>query len=87
MRLPKRLHDEIKQKNKLILNRESLFSSSLDALPHGFAIFNSNEIPVITNDAFNKLFARVTKNNSQLSYSQLISISQQYNIINHYKET
>ncbi|WP_245852039.1 response regulator [Pseudoalteromonas espejiana] len=86
LRLPKRLHDEIKQKNKLILNRESLFSSSLDALPHGFAIFNSNEIPVITNDAFNKLFEQVTKNNSQLSYSQLISISQQYNIINHYKE-
>ncbi|MEI8640517.1 hypothetical protein P4S68_03210 [Pseudoalteromonas sp. Hal099] len=38
LRLPRRLHDEIKQKNTLILNRESLFSSSLDALPHGFAI-------------------------------------------------
>lgn len=86
LRLPKRLHDEIKQKNKLILNRESLFSSSLDALPHGFAIFNNNELPVITNEAFNKLFAQIIKPNTQLSYSQIISIAQQNNLINHYKE-
>ncbi|WP_231619823.1 response regulator [Pseudoalteromonas sp. NZS100] len=86
LRLPRRLHNEIKQKNQLILNREELFSSSLDALPHGFAIFNSHEFPVITNNAFNLLFAQVNKQNSQLSYSQLISIAQQHNIINHYHE-
>ncbi len=86
LRLPRRLHNEIKQKNQLILNREELFSSSLDALPHGFAIFNSHEFPVITNNAFNLLFAQINKQNSQLSYSQLISIAQQNNIINHYHE-
>lgn len=86
LRLPRRLHNEIKQKNQLILNREELFSSSLDALPHGFAIFNSHEFPVITNNAFNLLFAQVNKQNSQLSYSQLVSIAQQNNIINHYHE-
>mgnify|MGYP006147479647 CR=1 FL=1 len=86
LRLPRRLHNEIKDKNQLILNREKLFSSSLDALPHGFAIFNSHEFPVITNDVFNKLFSQVNKQNNQLSYSQLISIAQQHNIINHYKE-
>jgi len=86
LRLPRRLHDEIKQKNQLILNREKLFSSSLDALPHGFAIFNNHEFPVITNNAFNLLFSQVNKQNSQLSYSQLISIAQQHNIINHYHE-
>lgn len=86
LRLPRRLHDEIKQKNTLILNRESLFSSSLDALPHGFAIFNSNEFPVITNQAFNELFSHVIQNNKQLSYSQIMSISQQNNIITHYQE-
>lgn len=86
LRLPRRLHDEIKDKNRHILNRESLFSTSLDALPHGFAIFNSNEIPVITNQAFNELFINVLHNNKQLSYSQIISIAQQNNIITHYKE-
>ena len=86
LRLPRRLHNEIKQKNQLILNREELFSSSLDALPHGFAIFNSHEFPVITNNAFNLLFAQVNKQNNQLSYGQMISIAQQQNIINHYHE-
>lgn len=86
LRLPRRLHDELKQKNQLILNREKLFSSSINALPHGFAIFNSNEQPVITNDAFNQLFSKIHKQNNQLSYTQLISIAQQHNIINHYHE-
>lgn len=84
LRLPRRLQEEIQQKNQTLLKREAFYSSALDSLPDAFAIFDTDDEPIITNKAYSTIFDGI-KNADKLAYHELIKLGEESGLITHHQ--
>ena len=84
LRLPRRLQEEIQQKNQTLLKREAFYSRALDSLPDAFAIFDTDDEPLITNKAYSTIFDGI-KNADKLAFYELIQIGEESGLITHHE--
>lgn len=88
LRLPRRLHHNIRQAHQTILSREELYTDALDALPNAFAVFNASGSPLLSNQAFIHLFDCGEEYvASGTTFDALVADAQRRGVITHFEES